>query len=111
MRQAAVGLSEEVMNGFRDRYQKTVRSVYQAKHGKVGLLKQCTLLFAAIAKHSQLLLLNGHQTSCALQSILKTQRLFLNGPARLSICHQWAMHKRKISYIVLNTNTFLTLMC
>ena len=29
-----------------------------------------------------------------------------NGPPRLSICHQSAVHKRKIRQVVLNTNTF-----
>ena len=34
-----------------------------------------------------------------------------NGPSRLSICHQRAVHKRKISSIVLNTNTYFVINC
>ena len=34
-----------------------------------------------------------------------------NGPLRLSICHQRAVQKRKISQIVLNTKTYFVLNC
>ena len=38
-------------------------------------------------------------------------RTVSNGPPRLSICHQRAVHKRKKSWIVLNTTTYFVLNC
>ena len=35
----------------------------------------------------------------------------LNGPPHLLICHQRVVHKRKISWIVLYTNTYFVLNC
>ena len=34
-----------------------------------------------------------------------------NGPPCLAICHQRAVHRRKLSQIVLNTNTYFALYC
>ena len=42
----------------------TLLSIFTRSIWKVGLFKSC-LLFAAITKHSRLLLLNRHQTGCA----------------------------------------------